>query len=43
MSMYYKLYPIYMDAAEYKQLSFQDAGSPISEQLIFFMIILCLL
>jgi hypothetical protein len=26
----------YKDASEFSQLDFQDAGSPITEQLIFF-------
>lgn len=31
-----KILPLYKDAAEFKQLSFQDTASPIAEQLVFF-------
>lgn len=34
--MYLNYIYLYNDASEIKQLDFQDAGSPISEQLIFF-------
>ena len=31
-----KILPLYKDAAEFKQLSFQDTASLIAEQLVFF-------
>ena len=36
MSSEIKIDFLYKDGAEWKQLDFQDAASPISKQLIFF-------
>ena len=36
MIFLYNILPLYKDAPEFSQISFQDLGSPISEQLVFF-------
>lgn len=36
MNFLFNILPYYKDACEYGQLDFQDGGSPITEQLIFF-------
>lgn len=36
MIFFYSILPLYKDAPEFSQISFQDLGSPISEQLVFF-------